>query len=150
MKGISPMLATILLVAFTVAVGGLISVWMTSFTRTTQSNVESASLNQTKCAGTYIDVISVATAAITVVNRGSQTITSVKCYAANGSDISRGGLGDLGSGGSNITTWTTNVTTSATGTYVAAFGTIVTCSGKCLSVGVTGQCKSGESCWTAS
>lgn len=33
-KAVSPMIATILLVAFTVAVGGIISIWLTGFTRT--------------------------------------------------------------------------------------------------------------------
>ncbi|MEM5879443.1 MAG: archaellin/type IV pilin N-terminal domain-containing protein [Candidatus Aenigmatarchaeota archaeon] len=33
-KAVSPMIATILLIAFTVAVGGIISIWLTGFTRT--------------------------------------------------------------------------------------------------------------------
>jgi flagellin-like protein len=140
MKGISPMLATILLVAFTVAVGGLISVWMTSFTRTTQSNVESASVNQTKCAGTYIDVISFTSTGITITNRGSETITSIQCFTGNGTNITTAAVASLAPGASQAGAFT----------YATGHGTVITCSGKCLSVGVTGQCKSGESCWTAS
>jgi flagellin-like protein len=140
MKGISPMLSTILLVAFTVAIGGIISVWMSSFTRTTTSNVESASTNQTKCSGTYIDITSFTSGGITFVNRGDQTITDIRCFTGNGTNVTGGAVASLAPGAIQ----------SGAFTYVSAQGTVVTCSGKCLSVGVTGQCKSGESCWTAS
>jgi flagellin-like protein len=48
MKGISPLIATVLLIAFTVAVGGIISVWLTGFTRTqTQAVGSQASISIT-------------------------------------------------------------------------------------------------------
>ena len=148
MKAISPMLATILLIAFTVAVGGILSVWMSSFTRTTTGSVENTSTDVTKCAGTYIDVVNVANGTIIIANRGSQTITSISCFAGNGSYI--GPSGSLSPGSSNSSVgWHANQSCWNC-PYASGFGTVVSCSGKCLTVGVTGSCKRGESCWTAS
>jgi len=52
MKGISPMVATVLLLAFTVAVGGIISVWLTGMTRTQTAGVTTAA----QCASTRLDM----------------------------------------------------------------------------------------------
>jgi len=144
MKGISSFIAVVLLIAFTVAVGGILSVWFTGFTRTSTASVENATVDVTKCAGTYIDVLQVGTNSIIVANRGSQTITSVACYSGNASSWS---LGSLTPGAMNATMWNASGTG---GTYASGFGTSITCSGKCLSVGVTGSCKSGDSCWKVS
>jgi len=136
-KAISPMIAVVLLIAFTIAVGGILSLWMTGFTTTTTQSVETASTNQTKCAGTYIDVVSVTTNAIVITNRGAQTIDTVQCYTGGGNTIPEdaGGFGDLSSGEANSTTWTRGTNTS------------IICTGSCLNIGVTGECKSGQGCW---
>src|SRR3990172_5452125 len=49
MKGVSPLIATVLLIAFTIAVGGIISVWLTQFTMTTTETVGKESENQITC-----------------------------------------------------------------------------------------------------
>jgi len=147
-KAISPMIATILLVAFTVAVGGIISIWMTGYTRTTGASVSSATENVTACVNSYPYITLVTTQAILVTNPGSETITNVRCFAGNGSDISRGGLGSLASGASNTTRWC-NATGGAVN-YDSGFGTNVVCTAQCRSIGVSGECKRGQSCWTAS
>jgi len=46
------MVATVLLLAFTVAVGGIISVWMTGLTRTQTAGVTTAA----QCASTRLDI----------------------------------------------------------------------------------------------
>jgi len=140
-KAISPMIATVLLIAFTVAVGGILSLWLTGYMTTTTGVVETATTNQTKCVGTYIDVISVGSGAILITNLGSQNISSIKCYSANASSWS---LGSLGPGELNSTKW--NASGNA-GIYETAFGTSVTCTGNCLNTGVSGECKTGQSCW---
>ena len=134
-KAISPMIATVLLIAFTVAVGGILSLWLTGYTATTTSAVETASTNQTKCVGTYIDVISVSSGAILITNRGSQTISNVNCFAGNGTNITLVAGVSLTSGAGNSTIWTRGTQTS------------VLCTGTCLNIGVTGQCKTGQTCW---
>lgn len=50
MKGISPLIATVLLIAFTIAVGGLISIWLTGFTQTTTQSVGNQAANQITCS----------------------------------------------------------------------------------------------------
>ncbi|MFH1623123.1 MAG: archaellin/type IV pilin N-terminal domain-containing protein [Candidatus Aenigmatarchaeota archaeon] len=224
-KAISPMIASVLLIAFTIAVGGILSLWMTGFTTTTTSSVETASINQTKCAGTYIDILSVSDWVIIYTNRGSQTISSIVGFTDDGSsiNITATGSSSLTPGQSasirnhteatgvtnetinfaanntyynfanspvtsvgniywstdeccvptanyaytttqirlytnstvggypNITTGNYKVNyvyTTATKTpFYRGGNTSVTFTGKCLGIGVTGQCKSGQSCW---
>ena len=136
-KAISPMIAVVLLIAFTVAVGGIMSLWLTGYATTTTSSVETATVNQTKCAGTYVDVISVTSNAVLITNRGSEIINSTSCYTGGGETIPEdgGGFGTLTPGASNSTSWTRGANTS------------ILCTGSCLNMGVTGECESGQSCW---
>ena len=50
MKGISPLIATVLLIAFTVAVAGLISTWLMSFTKQSSETVSQQSTSQLTCS----------------------------------------------------------------------------------------------------
>jgi flagellin-like protein len=59
MKGISPLIATILLIAFTVAVAGIISVWLTGFARTSTSTVGQESERQLICSYAALSLKSV-------------------------------------------------------------------------------------------
>jgi len=142
------MIATILLIAFTVAVGGIISIWMTGYTKTTSQSVSSATENQTACVSSYPNILLVTSSAIIINNPGSESLSNLNCYAGNGSNISCGGIGTLAAGASNSTFWCNS--TGHLGTYATGFGTKVTCSAKCRSIGVSGECESGQSCWTAS
>lgn len=49
MKGISPFIAVILLIAFTVGVAGIVNVWLTGYTRTTSDIVSNQSTTQINC-----------------------------------------------------------------------------------------------------
>ncbi len=148
-KGISPMIAVVLLVAFTVAVGGILSLWLTGYATTTTESVETSTSNQTSCAGTYISVVTANDNAVILTNPGSNTIEDVTCITANGSivgDIGGGSEDDISSGGT-LTTSYWNTTPVSDSTYVSGYGTSITCSGKCRNIGVTGGCKSGQTCW---
>jgi len=68
MKGISPMIAVILLIAFTVAIGGILSVWLTSVTSTKTSTAGSYAEKVAKCAG-----VSLAIENITPINNNQIT-----------------------------------------------------------------------------
>ena len=48
-KGISPFIASVLLIAFTVAVAGILSGWFTSFTKTSTETVEEHAEEQLTC-----------------------------------------------------------------------------------------------------
>jgi len=133
-KAISPMIAVVLLIAFTISIGGILSIWLTTFTSVTTSSVETAATNQTKCTGTYIDVISVTSSAILITNRGSQNITNPVCYWGNGTLIDNFGT-SLASGAINSSVKDRGNQSS------------VICTGGCLNTGVSGECKSGHSCW---
>jgi flagellin-like protein len=49
-KAISPMVATVLLIAFTVAVGGVVSVWLQTFSRTTTGEVSEQTESEIYCS----------------------------------------------------------------------------------------------------
>jgi len=80
MKGISPMLAVILLIAFTVAVGGLLSVWMISMTRT-QTGVAGAGAEKLiACSKSVLDIGRVVS---TETNRNDTFNVEVIYYAGS-------------------------------------------------------------------
>ncbi len=133
-KGISPLIAVVLLIAFTVSVGGILSLWLTTFTTITTSSVEAVALNQTKCVGTYIDVISVSSNAVMITNRGSQNITSPTCYWGNGTLIDNFG--------NALVPGAINSSVKNRGNQ-----STVICTGSCLNIGVSGECRVGQFCW---
>jgi len=137
MKGVSPFIATILLIAFTVAIGGIISLFLTGFTRTQTGTAESIGTNITKCGGISIDVLSVTTTTIVIANPSGQTITNITFLPNNGAAIT--GPSTLAPAGTNSTSLPRGTNTS------------VTAYGLCLnSVAVKGICSSGENCWSSS
>ena len=73
MKGISPMIATVLLLAFTIAVGGIISVWLTGMTRTQTAGVTTAA----QCASTRLDVSAAITNAVSANSNVQVTYTNL-------------------------------------------------------------------------
>lgn len=133
-KGISPLVAVILLIAFTVSTGGILSIWLTTFTTITTSSVETAAENQTKCTGTYIDVISVTSNAVLITNRGSQNITNPTCYWGNGTLIDNFGTA--------LVPGAINSSAKDRGNQSS-----VICTGSCLNIGVSGECEAGQFCW---
>lgn len=56
MKGISPLVATVLLIAFTVGVGGIISVWISGFTQTSSKIVSKEGETQLICSNGAVDL----------------------------------------------------------------------------------------------
>lgn len=54
MKGISPLIATVLLIAFTVAVGGLISIWITGFAKTQTQAIGSQASTSISCSNGFL------------------------------------------------------------------------------------------------
>ncbi len=59
MKGISPMIAVVLLIAFTVAVGGIISIWLTGLASTQTATTGTAAERQTLCARSVLKITEV-------------------------------------------------------------------------------------------
>jgi len=87
-KGISPFVASILLIGFTVAVGAILSVWFTTFTRTQTAGVEAGAA----CASNliYIRAIGIDNGNVTtlIINGGSDTVTiSTLILSCGGSQV---------------------------------------------------------------
>jgi flagellin-like protein len=59
MKGISPLIATILLIAFTVAVGGIVSLWITGYSKTQTTQISQTSQDQIQCYNSVLSIKSV-------------------------------------------------------------------------------------------
>lgn len=49
-RGISPLVATVMLIAFTVAVAGIVSIWITTFTKTSTTSVGEHSERELYCS----------------------------------------------------------------------------------------------------
>jgi len=130
------MIAAILLVAFAVAVGGIISAWMTSFTRTTTGTVSSLTENQTKCAGVYIAIDAVTNSAIIFHNPSAEPLSNIYVYAGDGTTVASGL--SLSAGASHSVPWTAGSNTSV---YIT---------GTCRNIGVSGSCERGQDCWKVS
>ena len=77
MKGISPLMATVLIVAFTLAVAAIIGGWLTSISRTETSTIESGMSTQIECSKAQIDIVSILNgSAVIVQNIGQVNFTN--------------------------------------------------------------------------
>jgi flagellin-like protein len=138
MKAVSPMIAAVLLIAFTVAVGGVLSFWLTTLTGSTTGNVEAQTSNITKCAGASIQINRVDSSRIIFSNPSSQEISSVILIADKGGGTITPSDQILSPGEIGTVSWTRGTNTS------------VLARGFCLqSVSVAGSCSAGEACWTS-
>ena len=136
-KGISPMIAVVLLVAFTVAVGGILSLWLTNYATTTTESVQTATENHTACVGTYPKIISVTGTTVILTNPGTENMDNIFCYSSSGKSIFdiNNISNPLTPGSTSSVSWTRDTNTS------------VICTGTCRNIGITGECKSTQSCW---
>ncbi len=112
MKGVSPMIAVVLLIAFTVAIGGIISLWLTSLTSTTTSSVSSSAEKQIKCASSTMTIKEVRySTASTIVNVTVAHETGTEKLYNLSIDVTGGGA------------TSSNMTTAATGSRTTYFNT---------------------------
>lgn len=104
MKGLSPLIATVLLIAFTVGVGGLISVWISGFTQTSSKIVSKEGETQIICSNGAIDLSSLRycnnNISGIIKNNGRITIGNITVQTVfnNGTSISHA-LNNTGAGG---------------------------------------------------
>ena len=156
MKGISAMIATVLLIAFTIAIGGIVSIWLTGLTNTQTQQVTNQSSAQVKCTPS----LSISTAKVpgtapvgtglpnqpvisqvnvTFTNPSQQTISSLTALipfiSANNvtsfsaTSLSAGGIG-------TVTAW------------VYLIPTYVKVSGVCAGLPVSATCDNTMACWS--
>jgi flagellin-like protein len=132
MKAISPMVAVILLIAFTIAIGGILSTWLPGLIRTMGGPVETRGEKVAKCSGVYIDV--------------STTTNNVYLYNPSGYDIT--GIRVMADG----TVIGSGLTLAANGAYTISWARVnnasVRATGFCLNeIPVEGSCSSELPCW---
>jgi len=101
MKGISPLIAAVLLIAFTVAIATLIMGWFSTLTRTTTSAVSNKTTEAVACSNAQISISDVyitagagvtGSARVVVKNTGYTTlaVNSVQVYNVTGHNHSTG------------------------------------------------------------
>jgi flagellin-like protein len=87
MKAISPMIATVLLIGFTIAVGAILSLWFTTFTRTQTATVEAGAA----CASNpvYVRAIGLSgnTLTLLVSNGGPDSVTVTSAVVTCGGTL---------------------------------------------------------------
>ena len=148
MKGISPMIATVLLIAFTVAVGGIVSIWLTGFTRTTTSSVSAGTESQTKCAATYLDLkVYSSTNRTTITNMGDQPVNLTSFFYSDGTVVTIKSANKNLAAGSSISLTLTSTNDVETASPILG-NTSITVNGLCLNaVPKSASCSSTEDCW---
>lgn len=141
MKAVSPMIATILLIAFTVAVGAILNQWLSSTSNSLQGTTGAQANNVTKCAGASINIDSVSINNLTrFSNPSAQTVSSIQLIVTDGSTL-----------------WTITPQNTSLGPGLTAMANVykgsnnsVTATGLCMSsVPVSSKCDNTMVCWTA-
>jgi flagellin-like protein len=145
MKGISPLIATILLIAFTVSIGGVLSLWLTSLTKTQIGTTESQASAVIKCSSADLKILS----ASSINNRVIVTHYGygLKFYPLT-IQFSDGTVNTTFAPANSITagnTSTINVTFPAGANWVKITGS---CEYGTANTTIDAACRSPEDCWT--
>ena len=153
MKGVSPLIASIILIGFTVAVGGIIGMWLTTLSRTQTGIIENIAEKQAKCSSSTL-VIKEAKYNL------SSTLVNVTVTHETGSEKLYNLTIEV-SGGGKTSKSTTNFTNASDPfepgqSYAVSVNTAngatlppeyVRARSFCQDViGVVGECKSGQPC----
>jgi flagellin-like protein len=141
MKGISPMIAVVLLIAFTVAVGGIISVWLTGFTRTTTGGTESRAEALSRCSAGF-EIISCTKDKIYLIHYGSDLtlfplsiVTSDKTVTILSGEDAK-----------NFTSGTVRNISFSRGENTSVIVKAI-CQYKSTNVSIEASCFKGDKCW---
>ena len=147
MKAISSMIATILLIAFTVAVGGILSVWFTGLATTQTAGIENTTSGVIKCVGGLLveeAKIPASTSSISIVN---VTYTNSAQYGVVGIYVEIVNDTALVSTLGNTST----LTPGAMGMHSVRIGsgtvTRVRVRGSCEGQAISDDCEPGDACW---
>jgi len=154
MKGISPMIAVILLIAFTIGVGGLVSIFATGLTKTTTGLTSNQSESLSRCGGAWINVYRVTNTTVFYQNPNREAVTGLTVIMSDGTINLNPADPRLATGESNYTLVgnSSSAANSAGISGVSPAGatgnTSVIVRGLCESIiTVEGTCKRGQGCW---
>jgi flagellin-like protein len=135
MKGLSPVVATVLLIAFAVAIAGLVAIWLTGFATSTTEFTSEQGDKLTACAGSRLKIDTVTTSSIIYSNPSVKTINNITVYDQSGRNLTYN-ASNLSPGQVSNVTWVRGANTSIFMRGICE-GTIV----------VEGECKDGQICW---
>jgi len=147
MKAISPMIAVVLLIAFTVAVGGILSTWLSTLATTQTSTVSSGTEKQVRCAASSISILEVrypsgsGNGNVNITVRYDSGVESLANITAE--TTARGEI-DQATSPAVVSPGESRVITIGSANFPPEF---VSAKGICrTSVAITAECKSGETC----
>jgi len=144
-KGISPLIAAVILIAMVVAVAGIVGVFFTQFARTTVSGVESGAAAQVSCSGVYIDVVSYNATDGRAIFRNPSGNPNVKINitsASNGTNVNNTLNVGLSGGQLSETIYTGLISTDRIDFF--GFCEVEAGAGR---ASISGSCSRGQSCW---
>jgi flagellin-like protein len=165
MKAISPMIAVVLLIAFTVSVGGILSVWLSTLSTTQTTIVSSGTEKQVRCGASSLIIKEVrynATQPCTLCNISHYVNTTIR-YESGAEVLSPNVTFEVISRGTrNISTHVVTLdpgesytnSTNATTQGAAAGGVILAIPPELVrvrtfcqtNIPITAECKSGQPC----
>ncbi len=140
-KAISPMVATVLLIGFTIAVGAILSVWFTTFTRTQTATVSGTA----GCSGAYVKIFSnVTTTNTNAVRVFISNLRSDTTINVNSITVSCGGVSTSATGLPRIVSPASTNFTDVSVSNCNIGNTKITVIGNCSSGGTfTASCVEG-------
>ena len=150
MKAISPMIAVVLLIGFTVAIGGILSVWLSTLTTTQTTTVSSGTEKQVRCSASALKVSEVRFP--TGTQRGSVNVSVVYDSGTESLsnitvEISARGLTDIANSTGTVSPGEARSVT-ITANYPPE---VVSARGFCRdNVPIVGSCKAGQPCMVGS
>lgn len=153
MKGLSPFIATILLIAFTVAVGGIISIFLTGFFKSSVSSVGTQGNILIACSGASptVDLVKYPLSGTgnvnaTFSNPGSLLVTNVSVFVIMpNTSVFTTSAGNLTALASNAST---TLVTPSGGVAPAEVRVVGVCVSSQGTQSVSGSCLAGNPCMT--
>ena len=151
-KAISPMISVVLLIAFTVAVGGILSLWLTTLSSTQTTTTGSEAEKQILCARSVLEVTEAtygadaSTSNVTVTYKyGTETLTNFTFYfidnTRNDAKIETESSNTMVPGATNVSSFAD--TTLSGGAYLQSVRVTALCQD---TYPISGECKYGQSC----
>jgi hypothetical protein len=148
MKGIEAMIATVLVIAFTVAVGGIVSLFLNRLATTQTGEAERGTSGITECADAFIDIVNFNASGHTAVihNPSKNSIYTTSIF----DDMSNFNTSNAAK---------VHITAGDTSSFVvnnlpASSATKITVTGVCQNsagtsnTSIIGVCRKGAACWT--
>ncbi|MBI2545202.1 MAG: hypothetical protein HYW22_01210 [Candidatus Aenigmarchaeota archaeon] len=147
MKGISPLVATVILVALVIGIAGIVSLFASNLVSSSTGVTSNQSSSLTKCAGSWINVYKVTNSTVFYSNPNNQVLTGLTLIYGDGKQSVTVLDPSLSVGEYNYTSLTSS---GDAGIFAgaAAGNTSITVRGLCQTlVSVQGICRQGQDCW---